>query len=980
MRIVFLVALTFCALKSFSQNGVLKGKVLSDSNGASISGASIMISQLGKVEFSDQNGDFIFRDIPAGIYEIEFSADGYATKQITDQQIISNEISELVVSLLKNETKLEEVVITRTRAATESVKSLLTLQKNSISVSDGISAETIRRTPDKNTSDVLRRISGASVQDNRFVIVRGLNDRYNAAYLNGSPLPSSEPDRKAFSFDIFPSNMLDNLIITKTATPDMPGEFAGGIIQVNTKSIPDKNFSSLSIGGGYNTVTTGNKQLYYEGGKTDWLGIDDGTRTLPSNFPDYRTFLNLDYLQRAELAKNFRSDWRLKEKNFAPNFSFQYSIGRTFEIGEKTLGLIGAVTYNRSNNFNETVRRNFEEQAVGEPTALYSDYFDENYVEQVLGGALLNASLKFNSNNTISFKNLLSINSDDRVVSRNGIPFEASASTNPLLLSSTVRWFTSNKIFTSQIYGEHFFPKDKIKIGWNTSYSSVQRDIPNLRRNIYTRFRDYIDPENPNELDITPTANIANGNAGPDYGGGLFFSENNERIYSGRFDISQKFSTSETGDQELKFGLSGLYRSKDFYARQLSYNQLGGVGDLVFDQNLLHLPDEEIFNQANMGIIAPGVGGFTLYDGTKYFDAYDANSKLYAAYMMMDNSYKFLHIIYGARVENFNQQLDTQLTETEVLKINETKFDFLPSVNIIIALNKKQNLRFSYSKTVNRPEFRELAPFAFYDFTTQFITSGNPTLSRSLIENTDFRYEFYPGRGQLLSFSLFYKDFKSPIEIKAGVNNKEISYQNAKAAYNYGGEIEFRALLGSVFNQPGSKFLNNLTLFSNLAIIRSEVDVSNIAASTDFEKSRPMQGQSPYVFNGGLLYVDKDYGWSASLNANRVGNRIAIVGNVEAEPTLWEKARTFIDLQLTKSLLKNKVEVRFNGQNLLAQDLIFYHNRNLNQKEVTGVSRSINQFFTGDDQNLNGYDKNADDQIWLTRFGRTFSLAVTYSF
>lgn len=980
MRIINLAMLLCSAFCSFGQNGVLKGKVLDDKSGASIAGATVIILQLNKVEFSDQNGDFIFRDVPAGVYELEIAADGYATKQITEQNVIADEVAELIISLLGSETKLDEVVITRTRAAAESVKSLLTLQKNSISVSDGISAETIKRTPDKNTSDVLRRISGASVQENRFVIVRGLNDRYNAAYLNGSPLPSSEPDRKAFSFDIFPSNMLDNLIINKTATPDMPGEFAGGIIQINTKSIPDKNFQALTIGGGYNTVTTGRKQLYYEGGKTDWLGLDDGTRALPSDFPDYRTFLTLDFLQRAELAKNFNSDWRLFERRFSPNLSLQYSIGRTFEIGEKTLGLVGALTYNKSNNFNETIRRNFEEQAVGQPTALYSDYFDENYVEQMLAGALFNVSLKFNSNNSISFKNLVSINSDDRVVSRNGIPFEASASTNPLLLSSTVRWFTSNKIFTTQIYGEHFFPKDKMKIGWNTSYSSVQRDIPNLRRNIYTRFRDYLDPENPNELDITPTANIANGNAGPDYGGGIFFSENNEKIYSGRFDVSQKFATSETGDQEIKFGLSGLLRTKDFFARQLSFNQLGGVGELVFNQDLLYLPDNEIFNQENLGITAPGVGGFTLYDGTKYFDAYDASSKLFAYYIMMDNTYKFLHIIYGARVENFNQQLDTQLTESEILEIDETQLDFLPSINLIIALDKRQNLRFSYSKTVNRPEFRELAPFAFYDFTTQFITSGNPTLTRSTIENTDFRYEFYPGRGQLFSFSLFYKDFKNPIEIKAGVNNKEISYQNARAAYNYGGELEFRAVLGSVFNRPNSRILNNLTIFSNLAIIRSEVDVSNIAASTDFEKSRPMQGQSPYVFNGGVVYADKDLGWSASLNANRVGNRIAIVGNVEAEPTLWEKARTFIDLQLTKSFLKNKLEVRFNGQNLLAQDLIFYHNRNVNQVAVTGVSKSINQLFTGDDQNLNGYDKNADDQIWLTRLGRTFSLAVTYNF
>src|SRR5690606_23150562 len=175
-------------------------------------------------------------------------------------------------------------------------------QKNSASVSDGISAEAIRRTPDKNTSDVLKRVSGASIQDNKFAIVRGLNERYNAAYLNGAPLPSSESDRKAFSFDIFPSNMLDNLVITKTARPDMPGEFAGGIIDISTKSIPEKNFISVSVQSSYNTLATFKTQYYYKGGKMDWLGLDDGRRALPSVVPDMDKFPGSRSGQ-AELAK-----------------------------------------------------------------------------------------------------------------------------------------------------------------------------------------------------------------------------------------------------------------------------------------------------------------------------------------------------------------------------------------------------------------------------------------------------------------------------------------------------------------------------------------------------------------------------------------------------------------------------------------------------------------------------------------------------
>jgi outer membrane receptor protein involved in Fe transport len=966
MKSIYSLLLLFFLQISYSQSGIIKGTVIDEINGKPLSGVEVKLIELNKTTISDSNGIFTFIGLNADRFSIKFTIDSYESKIISEVDVVLNDATTVTVSLLRSDRVLNEVVIKTTKMKAESVKSLLLQQKNSINVSDGISAETIKKTPDKNTSDVIKRISGASIQENKFVVVRGLNDRYNACFLNGSPLPSSEPDRKAFSFDIFPSNMIDNLIISKTATPDLPADFAGGVIQINTKNIPDNNFQTLSIGSGYNTVTTNKNQLYYNGGKSDWLGIDDGTRALPNGFPDATSLQSMNGLQRAEYAKLLTCDWSLHNKNFSPNISLQYSLGQKIKLNaSKTLGVLFSVSYNKTNNFNETIFRGYEDQGPDVAPILSKDFLDKTYSEQYLLGSLANFSFKFNNNNAITFKNIYSINSEDKVIDRQGPPSEA-LSDNPTKIVSTVRWFTSNTIYSGQLNGEHYFSKLKFKINWNTSLSTVDRSIPNMRRNVYV----YND-------DLPLTASIPSGNAGPDYGGGMFFSENKEKILNAKIDFVNDIGS--TSRNEIKYGFSTQKRMRDFFARQLQYNKLES-GSISFDGSLLNQPNESIFSPSNIGLIAPNTGGFTIYDGTKYYDKYDASSSLQAAYIMSDNKLNKFRFVWGIRVENYHQLLDTDLTATTKLSVDNKQTDFLPSINFIYSLNSKQNLRISYSKTLNRPEFRELAPFGFYDFTTQFFTSGNPDLQIAKIQNGDLRYEIYPGKNQLFSISAFYKKFENPIELIAGVNNNEVRYENSASAINYGYEMEFRTVLSSLFNYEKSYLLNNLTVFSNLSIINSKVDVSNLAAVSDSRKSRQMQGQSPYVFNAGLQFADAELGWSFAMNANRVGNRIAVVGNTEVKPDLWEKSRTFLDCQLAKSFLKKKMELKLNVQNILGQDLIFYENRDLGKTNVSGFNGIVNTLFTGDSQNKNGYNSDEDDLIRLTKYGRTFSLILTYNF
>jgi TonB-dependent receptor len=936
----------------YSQNSSLKGIVIDGKTGQPITGAKVALKENKKSQFTNYEGNFVFSNITIGRYTIEVSASSFQTKEITEIDVVADDITNLTISLDGKENVLGEVIIT-SKAKLESVKSLLVMQKNSANVSDGISAETIKRTPDKNTSDVLKRISGASIQDNRFVIVRGLNDRYNFALLNNSPLPSSEPDRKAFSFDIFPSNMLDNIMITKTASPDLPGEFAGGVVQITTKAVPEKDFQSLTVGAGYNSITTFKDQRTYKGSSTDWLGFDNGTRALPSSIPSTEVMQGTDHeLPNLQVAKSFQSDWLINDSKFKPNSTFQYAIGRHYDLGDKKLGMLFSFTHNITNNFNEISRNSFTS-----PGNLNSSYNDNNYSQQVLTGALGNFSLKFNENNTITFKNILSVNSTDLVVERSG---QADV-TNTFVTNSNVRWFTSNKIYSGQLNGDHYFTQPKIKVLWNGFYSNIQRAIPNLRRNSYT-----LDTDPNGNNPFVPILNIATNEAGSNnYAGAMFFSENKESIYGGRLDISKKFNLSENSINEFKIGAFIQNRNRSFYSRTFYY--------FLYDPfntqpGLLSQPESTVFSAPNFSTT-----GFSIFEQTQDKDAYNATSSLNSAYAMMDNRYNKFRLVWGVRLEDYTQTLTTKYQNIE---LNNKQLDVLPSANFIFSINKDQNLRLSYSKTVNRPEFRELAPFAFYDFTTQFLTEGNPDLKIATVQNLDLRYEIYPGKGQLFSISYFRKNFTNPIELKQATN-KNIKYVNADSAVNSGVELEFRTLLSSIFKSEKTTVFDDLTLFSNIAVIQSKVDISSF---NETETSRPMQGQSPYVFNAGLQYMNKENGWVVSTNINRVGDRIAISGN-DNEPSIWEKSRTFLDMQIAKSFKKNTFEIKLNVQNVLAQDLIFYQNNQSNQDNtVSAIDGLFNSVFTGDRFNNNGYNKDVDDAIWVTKFGRTFSLSMSYNF
>ncbi len=945
LRLFFI--LIFVINAAFSQSGKITGKVINIKTGEPLIGATILLEGKSKAARSDLNGYYSIAGLSEGSYSIVCSYVSYTTRTISGIKVQGKEATVLDIVMEQGGNKLDAVVIKSTASskAKETINSLIIAQKNSANVSDGISAETIKKTPDKNTSDILKRVSGASIQEDKFVIIRGLNDRYNASFINGAPLPSTESDRKAFSFDIFPANMLDNLIIYKTATPDLPGEFAGGTILINTKDIPAKSFQSFTFGLGANTLTTLKESKYANGGHWDYLGFDDGTRALPANIPGTDSFPQPASLN-PNLGRSLKNQWVVRSDKTFPNINVQYVIGLNFQRHQKDfIGTLFSLSYNRWFNNTEGINREHQEAALGDTSGVKTQFTQKVYSSYALLGFLANFSLKVNDRNTFSFKNIFSINAEDKIITREG--YADLSETDPLFSKGNALWFTSNKILSSQLLGDHYLSKSKIRINWLFSYSGVRRSIPDLRTMIYTK----------RDSDSTFQAAISDNVTTNGNGGGIYYSALKEDTKNFKIDIQRTFKMGNSVSTLFKMGAYLQSRNRDYGQRNLGmikYNQ----GTIYFDNKLLFLPQDKIFDPKNIGQLKNGKGGFILAEDKNPSNNYTATTDLYAGYAMLDQRFfNFLRMIYGVRLESYNIKLYLPLGQGISDTVNRTVKDLLPSANLIFSINKKQNLRLSYSKTLNRPEFRELAPAKFYDFATRYVTNGDTAVQRATIDNFDLRYEIYPGRGQLLTLSAFYKKFKDPIEqATAPDKDHEAAYFNVIDARNKGIELEFRTLIGTFFKKlPENHLLNKLTVFSNISFIKSTVTAKK-ANDTSIINDRPLQGQSPYVFNAGVTYQDNDKGWSSTIVANRVGQRIFIVGNLK-EADVWENGRTVIDFQVSKIFFKN-FEAKLNIRDLLAQKLIFFEDTNNDKK----------------------YKSGEDYVRWYRTYPRVISLTLTYKF
>ncbi len=961
-KYILTATLFLLTIVSQAQTGKIIGKIVDAKTGETLPGATVLIEGTTKGVSSDFDGNFSLGGLQPGKYTLIASYITYDNKKFVDVVVKANDVTDFNITLDQSSSQTLVEVVVQAEMNKENTNTLFVMQKNNASVSDGISSESIKKTPDRSTSDVLKRVSGASIQDNKFAIIRGMSDRYNAAYLNGSPLPSSESDKRAFAFDIFPAGILDNLVIIKTATPDMPGDFAGGIILINTKNIPEKNSTSVSISGGYNALTTFKDFKTYKGGKTDFIGLDDGTRQLPGDIPSTKEFSEIKLnTEKIEQAQKINYDWGLQTKTALPNLNIQLTQANVFKLFKKDFGSMLALTYNNSNSTTISDRREFEEQ--GDVVQKTKDLKDTIFSNVILTSVLWNLSYKLNDNNQLGLKNLYSINTDNKTVERKGIQ-DASDKTSPLWEKSNVRFFTQNNIYTGQLNGDHYIPKGKVKLKWIAGLSDIKREIPNMRKMVYQKSSAAEDDS------VQYAAQILGDAIGPKSAGSMFFTKTQERIYSIKYDISKNLEIKNT-KHEIKLGGFSQYNSREFAARLLGYTWYAKGSAIKSNLDLALLPEDQIFQSQNIGIVdGPGKydGGFKLSESTTFIDSYKASSALNAGYLMFDSRFfDKLRFIYGLRAESYFLTLKTLNTDFSEKTKDTTVIDFLPSINAVWSVTEKANIRAAYYRTVNRPDFRELAAFNFYDFVTDYQISGNDSLQRSTINNFDLRFEYYPKRpGQILSASVFYKDLTNAIEQIAGNGQvRSINFINVPKATNMGLELEYRVLLSTIFRNDSSKFLNSTTLFTNFSYIKSEVDVSKL----NNVDPRPLQGQSPIIINAGIQYIDSKYDFGVSVSYNYVGKRIIIVGNID-EPNIWENPRHVLDLQLSKTI-KEKIEIKLNVRDALAQNLIFYQDINKNGK-LDKSSFTDNKEFE--------HASTSDNIMVNTKLAPTISLSISYKF
>ncbi len=914
-KILFLIFFTLqISLVSIGQSVKVSGKVINTKN-EPVSGASIIIEELKRTVVANLDGQFDINIEAGKKYTFSVSSVGYNTKVVSDIEITANGDNEITV-VLEPQSKNSETIVIRSTRRQESTVALLTFQRTNAALSSGLAADFIRRTPDKNMGEVLKRVSGAAIQDNKFVIVRGLSDRYNSAMLNSALLPSSEPDKKAFSFDMFPAALIDNIIINKTATPEFTGEFSGGLVQVNTKDIPTKDVITVGFGIGYNNQSTFQNFQSNRRNQYDWLGFDDGTRNIPDSFPAtaqlYRG-LGKDAAglnKQIELTQEFRGDVYVPYTvKAAPikTFNFTYAQNHKLKNGGN-LGTLVAINYRNSMLIYDVEKAFYE--ADGTTVFNYKD--KQNRYQTNLGGIINIAWVK--GKNKIAFKNLFNQLYEDNYYTREG--YNTNRRNDIQFFSS---YLNQRSLFSTQLEGEHQLTAKGIKFKWNGNAGLNWKKQPDLRSALYART---IDTDLPFEIDPDDTRRFHSDLK--DYSAGA----------GGQFIVPMNWGGKDK--QTLKLGGSTLARMRDFRSRIFRYN-ITNFNSFVASNAFK--PVDKAFFYDNMGS-----SGYVLEEFTNNSDRYFGVSVLNAAYGMMDNKFGDLRVIWGVRAENFQQLLTAkEQTGSRSTKLTE-KWDFLPSLNLMLNVGDKQNIRASASRTVARPEFRELAEFAFFDYEMNYGVKGDSGLRRSSILNYDLRYEIYPKAGEAITIGAFYKEFTDPIEFRldpsSNADTRRYFYQNALSAKTIGVEIELRK--GLEFLSPA---LKPLSLFGNYTYIRSEVVFNDLGASNKVIKAnRPLQGQSPYLINAGIQYTGEVF--NASILYNRVGERLTLVGNDEF-PNVYERPRNQLDLQLSKKVIDGKGQITINFQDILNNAFYFYENLNESTAFDKGVDRLFNSYKQG---------------------------------
>lgn len=889
----------------------IKGKVTDSTTGEPLIGATIQIDGTPKATATDIDGLFAFSGLDENAnYTLTIKYISYKTKKI-DGVRAEAQPQAIEIKLTPDEQTLNEVTVTGVARKNTEI-AVIQMTKSSPVIVSNVSAQEITKTQDTNAGEVIRRVPGVSLIDDKFVMVRGLSQRYNNVWINGGAVPSSEADSRAFSFDLIPSSQIDNMQIVKTPSPEYPADYTGGFITITTKDIPAENTAELSVGGNWNDISSFSDFKYAKGSGTDFLGFDSGMRGLNGGI---NSTLNSIAGNGVDLLNNhLNNDWRVRNMNPVGDLKLSGSLGRRWKLGDRQLGMIAAFNYSNEYRKYEDMQNNlFGVYDAEKDESNYLRYsVDDQYNHNVRLGAMLNFTLlSSDGNSKYQLKNIFNQIGNDRYTWREGLSAQSDNE------NSTEYYYRSRTTYNGQITGKHTFALDELD--WSASYSYANRNVPDRRRYLIN------DALEPGVMQLTSPNDISRE-----------WTKLDEHIVSAAVNDKHEFKFGSF-TPSLKFGAYGEYRTRKYTTRDFIYNWNAASNTLPdgfrqFDLSEM-LSDESYF----------GADRLYLLEEQHMRNNYKGNNYLGAGYFAANIPLGNFNIYAGLRYEYDHMELITNTRDNaeSPFSHNYEYNDLFPSVNTTYKINDKHQLRLSYGKTVNRPEFREVSPSVFYDFDLASDVQGNTDLKPCYIQNVDFRYEFYPSKGELISIAAFYKYFDSPIEwtyTVTGGTSLVYSYMNAQRANNYGIELDIRKDL-SFIGLPGFSWS------FNGALIKSRVKFEEGSK----EENRPMQGQSPYLVNTGIFYKNDKMQLDIALLYNRIGKRIIGVGRSEGTtsgnetlrvPDSYEMPRDVIDLSASKKFGKHW-EVKLSIRDLLAQKV--YYKQFADVHYSNGTSREVEQ-------------------------------------
>lgn len=902
--------------------GSIEGVVFDKKTGETLVGAQIIIEGTTIGTITDFDGHFIIESVQTGTYNIKVSYISYNPVVFESVTVEANKKVQLKADMEEVSVNLGDITVVAQRRKGSEV-SIISAIKSSAILSSGISNQQIMRSQDRDASEVVKRVPGITIVGDRFIIVRGLNQRYNNVWLNNSSAPSSESDSRAFSFDVVPSSMIENMMVFKAPAPELPGDFSGGFVKLTTKDVPDKNNYSLNIGLGYRPGTTFNDFYKYKGGSLDWLGYDDGTRKLPGYFPaDLKTVGTNDQVQ---LGQMLNKNWTANPSTALPEMRISFGMSHRFKLNKITIGEVTSINYSNTYEFEKVENNNYGVYQFENDKSGYDFAFNDSvYSNTAKIGAMSNWTAFLGKGNKIEFRNLYNNIGTTKTSFRRGTEYYSNTEIN-----SYEYGFMSRSNYLGQLNGTHSFDQGNTKIDWLLGYSTSNRQEPDLKRLKLTR------NDQPGDVNFGRYA-MQFPNAPLTSYAGRVYMDLTENIMNGNVNIEHTFNKGSF-KPVLKAGIFTEKKDREFAARKLGYVYSDPSQS---DRSIEYLPFDQMFADENINATT----GIKLAEETGKSDAYTASNTLLAGYagIQLPISKKF-SVYTGLRAEQNEQTLSSYDRYQQPITVVNDTLNLLPSINAIYSFNDKNLIRGAYGKSLNRPEFREIAPFPFYDFQYNAVFSGNPELKDATIHNAEIRFEHYPSDNETFSFGAFYKKFYNPIEIKylQTGSGLEYSYQNANEANNYGVEAEIRKSLAS------AGWLKNFSLVLNGALIKSELKFEN----TQTELSRPMAGQSPYIFNAGIFYQDDEKRrLMVNVLYNIIGKRISIVGipqqnSWENIPDIYEMPRHLLDMVISKKIGKY-MELKFGVKNLLNQYVVFQQNINtsVDLSYYNGGASDIQQF------------------------------------